>query len=288
MAAKAFLLVAYASFVGAYFTPHAALLKPQTPRAALLRTRPVFAALGADESFRMLGLAEDADYDEIMEAFDRLTAAAAGPKQKIQLQVAKDKIMDFRLNQRLTGKIQGMKGLDDRMVEEKKTLQDRVPKPLQGIVEIPTRSYWLWNAYAYSVVAFLPILGSSFASTSLSMGFGVCLYRLYNRGAPKSSGAMDAEFRPPKRKPLLLTAGITILTAMIGGCASQARAATHATRHLLFSPFFTARCRRPSAGLPRRHAHQAGVLHLHLHRHRLLVLRVVLQGAGRVQLKSLH
>lgn len=129
--------------------------------------------------------------------------------------------MDFRLNQRLTGKIQGMKGLDDRMVEEKKTLQDRVPKPLQGIVEIPTRSYWLWNAYAYSVVAFLPILGSSFASTSLSMGFGVCLYRLYNRGAPKSSGAMDAEFRPPKRKPLLLTAGITILTAMIGGCASQ-------------------------------------------------------------------
>lgn len=53
---------------------------------------------------RELGIAEDASYEEIVEATDRLIARAGGDiKQKIKIEVAKDKILQIRLNERLAG-----------------------------------------------------------------------------------------------------------------------------------------------------------------------------------------
>jgi Protein CHAPERONE-LIKE PROTEIN OF POR1-like len=53
---------------------------------------------------RQLGIAEDATYEEIVEATDRLILAAGKDiKQKVQVEVAKDKILQFRLNERLAG-----------------------------------------------------------------------------------------------------------------------------------------------------------------------------------------
>jgi hypothetical protein len=53
---------------------------------------------------RELGIAEDATYEEIVAATDALIARADGDiKRKIQIEVAKDKILQIRLNERLAG-----------------------------------------------------------------------------------------------------------------------------------------------------------------------------------------
>jgi len=53
---------------------------------------------------RELGITEDATYEEITAACDRLIADAGdNMKQKIKIEVAKDKILQIRLNARLAG-----------------------------------------------------------------------------------------------------------------------------------------------------------------------------------------
>ena len=55
---------------------------------------------------RELGIAEDATFEEIQEATQALIAkaeAAGDPKKKIKIEIAKDKIMQIRLNERLAG-----------------------------------------------------------------------------------------------------------------------------------------------------------------------------------------
>lgn len=54
--------------------------------------------------YRQLGIAEDAEYEEIVLATDTLIAKAGNNvKEKIQIEVAKDKILQIRLNERLAG-----------------------------------------------------------------------------------------------------------------------------------------------------------------------------------------
>jgi hypothetical protein len=53
---------------------------------------------------RELGIAEDASYEEIVAATDSLIATAGEDlKRKIKIEVAKDKILQIRLNERLAG-----------------------------------------------------------------------------------------------------------------------------------------------------------------------------------------
>jgi hypothetical protein len=53
---------------------------------------------------RQLGIAEDATYEEIVIATDSLIAKAGGDiKKKVSVEVAKDKILQIRLNERLAG-----------------------------------------------------------------------------------------------------------------------------------------------------------------------------------------
>ena len=53
---------------------------------------------------RELGIAEDATYEEINEATEKMISLADGDlKRKIQIEVVKDKILQIRLNERLAG-----------------------------------------------------------------------------------------------------------------------------------------------------------------------------------------
>lgn len=55
---------------------------------------------------RQLGIAEDATYEEIVAATDRLMAEAGdNMKEKVLIEVAKDKILQYRLSERLAGYI---------------------------------------------------------------------------------------------------------------------------------------------------------------------------------------
>lgn len=59
---------------------------------------------------RELGIAEDATYEEIVAATDALIAKAGNDlKQKVKVEIAKDKILQIRLNERLAGLATGTK-----------------------------------------------------------------------------------------------------------------------------------------------------------------------------------
>lgn len=54
--------------------------------------------------YRQLGIAEDASYEEIVAATDSLIAKAGDDlKTKVKIEIAKDKILQIRLNERLAG-----------------------------------------------------------------------------------------------------------------------------------------------------------------------------------------
>jgi hypothetical protein len=53
---------------------------------------------------RQLGIVEDASYEDIVAATDRLIAANANDlKRKVQIEIAKDRILQLRLNERMAG-----------------------------------------------------------------------------------------------------------------------------------------------------------------------------------------
>jgi hypothetical protein len=53
---------------------------------------------------RQLGIAEDATYEQIVLATDELIRRSSGDiKKKIKIEMAKDKILQLRLNERLAG-----------------------------------------------------------------------------------------------------------------------------------------------------------------------------------------
>ena len=57
-----------------------------------------------NQLFRKLGIPEDATYEEIVAATDNLIEAAGSDmKQKVKIEVAKDQILQIRLNERLAG-----------------------------------------------------------------------------------------------------------------------------------------------------------------------------------------
>lgn len=59
---------------------------------------------------RQLGIAEDATYEEIVAATDALIAKAGTDlKAKVKIEIAKDKILQIRLNERLSGLATGTK-----------------------------------------------------------------------------------------------------------------------------------------------------------------------------------
>jgi len=170
--------------------------------------------------YRLMGLSEDAVYDEIEAAFESLSEQYAGDtKKKIKLQVAKDKILEDRLRQVMRGKLKGAAPINPFEREEGPKPLIKIPVFLADVMELPEKETAVKNLFVFGLIGLLPALSKSWASTSITLGFGVGLYLLYNRGIP-DSGEMGADMRPPKPKPLLMAGGITLLAGMVGGTIS--------------------------------------------------------------------
>lgn len=174
-------------------------------------------------AYRLMGLDLDATYDEIEAAFNDLTAQYAGDaKRKIKLSVAKDKILDDRLRQRMSGGLQGFTGVKDPFdVPEGPKPLIKIPRQLEGVMELPEKEVLLKNIGVFLVIGLLPLPNPGWVSASVSFGFAISLFLLYNRGV-EMSGEMGAEMRQYKAKPLLLAVGITLLCAMISASLFQA------------------------------------------------------------------
>ena len=150
--------------------------------------------------YRLLGLAEDAGYDEINSAHDSLASKYEGDvKMTIKLQVAKDKILDDKLRQRMSGSLKATSFAEspyDRKEAPKPLI--KVPPFMADYVDLPSRAELQKNLLVFGAIGFLPMLSKSWAATSVGLGFATSLYTLYNRGVPASASEMGGEMRPPK------------------------------------------------------------------------------------------
>jgi len=185
------------------------------------------AAKGAEPSqspgsnpYRMFGITEDADYEEVESAYRRMCAKyAEDPKMMMKVEINKEAIMEDRLQKR-------MKGLTTPKVKEspfeRKPVKKRrfvVPKFLRGIVRLPDRAHLRRVSTLLGVFAimpfFLPTLSSSFMAISgmSSLGF------LYNRGLPeepKDDMGRPGAVRPVEKNLVLKTIGLVCVFGGLG------------------------------------------------------------------------
>jgi len=189
---------------------------------------------------RELGIAEDATYEEITAATERMIALADGDlKGKIKIEVVKDKILQIRLNERLAGLVSDIvtkdakaqsgfedsgNNLEDAMAAEKmnKKKEWNAPAWTNGLIVKPDRAQIkgqvrLWGILSLMGLALPPFVGYSNRFTWL-----VCIAQLSFRGMPKSDvggGGMSMQFGsgPGSKKHLKVAWLIGMVVTIFGG-----------------------------------------------------------------------
>lgn len=149
---------------------------------------------------RELGIAEDATYEEICAATDSLIARAGDDlKRKIKVEVAKDKILQIRLNERLAGLAAAstearaqstfeVDGADEDLVPQKKEDAEwQAPRWTQGLIVKPDEKQRngqirLWGGLTFAGLAFPPAIDYLNRFTWL-----VCIAQLSFRGMPRDN-----------------------------------------------------------------------------------------------------
>lgn len=146
---------------------------------------------------RELGIVEDASYEDIVEATDNLIAAAGDNiKQKIRVEVAKDKILQIRLNERLAGLTAAEQGARAQSSFEKdggeelpEVFKDEkewnAPLWTQGLIRKPDAEY---RTKQLKLWGFITLAGAAFPPAQEYMNrftWLVCVAQLRFRGMPK-------------------------------------------------------------------------------------------------------
>lgn len=204
-------------------------------------------SLGA--AFRLLGISEDAQYDEITDAFIELSELYASDAARVAaLEAAKEKILDLRLKQRMAGSLKPT--VADSPWDAKPI--ERIPpwvyarEFLEKVVEFPSAEH------AVKVVALLATLTVSCWFSPGSAG-GVLMVNcvagtafVYNRGTPpvaRDDNGQIGEVRPTRVQPLAAAIACTTAVWLMGnhkakqwGAAAQlAPAVTAVLRTTLIS-----------------------------------------------------
>jgi len=186
----------------------------------------------AQAALRMIGVSEDATYDEVTEAYQELCTKYKGEtKRLIRLQAAKDIVLEDRLRQRMAGAFKS--DIADRVGKNMDIGDNRkapkeplitLPAWAEPYMELPTKKLLLRNALLFGAISIMSIVAKHLAPTSCAMGFGFGFFLLYNRGIPATSSTSIDEMqvnREVAKKPVFIAAGLTILFGAIGGTLSQ-------------------------------------------------------------------
>lgn len=146
---------------------------------------------------RELGIVEDATYEEIVQATDNLIAAAGDDiKQKIKIEVAKDKILQIRLNERLAGLASATEGARAQSSFEQEGGEEIIDAPkeskewnaplwTQGLIKKPDAEYRMQQMKLWG---FITLVGAAFPPAQDYMNrftWLVCVAQLRFRGMPK-------------------------------------------------------------------------------------------------------
>lgn len=163
--------------------------------------------------FRELGITEDATYEEIVVATDNLIAAAGKDvKQKIKIEIAKDKILQIRLNERVKGltkltkearaqsayELRGMTA-EDEDDKKSKTTKDpgNGPKWMQGLVVKPDTKHLNYQLKLWGLVTAIGVALPPVQSYLVKFNWLICVAQLIYRGMPaeeRERGGMGLNF----------------------------------------------------------------------------------------------
>ncbi|NEN91059.1 MAG: molecular chaperone DnaJ [Okeania sp. SIO3H1] len=170
-------------------------------------------------NYQQLGLTEDASFDEIQAAKERLKQQHSGDQKVIEnIEAAYDSILMDRLRLRQEGKIKVPERIRFPEKQTKKVpdsftpgLTEKGPAWLQKLIDTPSQADILWPTGIYVVLGAISIYSGvsqpSILQLTLALGVGGCLYFL-NRKENKFGRAV------------LLTVGGLILGLILGGILS--------------------------------------------------------------------
>lgn len=139
--------------------------------------------MSVENPYEQLGIPENATFDEIQTARNRLTQEYSNdPKRQEAIETAYDAILMERLRMRQEGRIRVPEGI--RFAEQRFSQAPPSPPPisvkqppawLQNFLDTPSRTDILWTTGAFLVLAGLSVYYASFA---LALGVFASLYFL--------------------------------------------------------------------------------------------------------------
>lgn len=172
--------------------------------------------MNLENPYEQLGIPENATFDEIQTARNRLTQEFSNdPKRQEAIETAYDAILMERLRMRQGGRIRVPEGI--RFAEQRFSQAPPNPPPisvkqppawLQNFLDTPSRADVLWTTGTFLVLAGLAGLSINYASFALALGVVASLYFLTRKE------------RKLGRSALLSLAGLTFGLVLGGVLAS--------------------------------------------------------------------
>jgi len=190
-------------------------------RPLAVRSRMIFNLAGDDNinGYRELGLPEDATYDKVMDAFMALSETYSDdPERILTLELAKNKVLDERLKQRMSGNLAGAiaSPFDERakvrtspFVLAKRVVQ-RTIKPF----EVPTKAHTMACVPLLSFMTTAMLIAprvQMLGTILMTVNSGMLIYSRNTDPLATDDYGQVGEIRPMKRKPMALT--VVILAA---------------------------------------------------------------------------
>lgn len=189
---------------------------------------------------RELGIAEDATFEEIVEATDALMARAGDDaKKRIKIEVAKDRIMQIRLNERLAGltKLTSEAAAQsaaeagnyqddmDDIKESKKAgeLLDDPPGFLGDIIKKPDDAWRQKQVKQWGLLTAVCLVLPPLAAQIGYLNWIIAGAQIMNRGVPEGD-RFEMEERGAKKsktKSFLIALGIWFATKVLFGFLSE-------------------------------------------------------------------
>jgi len=193
-------------------------------RPLAVRSRMIFNLAGDEvNGYRELGLPEEATYDAVMDAFMELSEQYRDdPERILTLELAKNKVLDERLKQRMSGNLAGAiaSPFDERpkvrtppWVIAKRVLK-RAVKPF----EVPTKAHAMACVPLLSAMTAAMVVAprvQMLGTVLMTMNSGSLIYHRNTDPVARDDYGQVGEIRPMKRKPMLLTV-LILVGAYIG------------------------------------------------------------------------
>eukprot|EP00566_Odontella_aurita_P019563 CAMPEP_0113542346 /NCGR_PEP_ID=MMETSP0015_2-20120614/9554_1 /TAXON_ID=2838 /ORGANISM="Odontella" /LENGTH=296 /DNA_ID=CAMNT_0000442389 /DNA_START=143 /DNA_END=1033 /DNA_ORIENTATION=+ /assembly_acc=CAM_ASM_000160 len=187
---------------------------------------------------REVGIAEDATFEEIQEATELMLARAEGDvKKKIKIEVAKDRIMQIRLNERLAGLTKLTSEAAAQSAAEQGDVSEDVedlmekagewkpPQLFTGLIKKPSDEYKQKQIKQWGLLSLVCLVLPPVGSQLGYINWIIAGVQIMNRGAPEMEpyGEMEGGASPKKKKTqsFLIALGIWFTTKVLFGTLAQ-------------------------------------------------------------------